>query len=122
MSAPPPNLEIRIRLKHGRHVVMGPGKAQLLEGIAKTGSIAAAGRGMEMSYKRAWMMIEAMNAAYGAPLVETNRGGAAGGGAVLTPYGATILALYRDLLDAASRATVKQRNALEALLAVKSDQ
>jgi molybdate transport system regulatory protein len=101
---------------------MGPGKAQLLEGIAKTGSIAAAGRGMEMSYKRAWMMIEAMNAAYGAPLVETNRGGAAGGGAVLTPYGKTILALYHDLLDAASRATVKQRNALEALLAVKSDQ
>ena len=111
-------LQIRIRLKHRNGVVLGPGKAQLLEGIAETGSIAAAGRKMEMSYKRAWMMIESMNAAFGGPLVDKNRGGSSGGGAVLTKLGSEVLGLYLQLTETAIKATVEQRSALETLLAL----
>src|SRR6185503_9873088 len=54
---------------------MGPGRADLMELIAETGSIAAAGKRMGMSYKRAWGLVQALNEGFGAPLVETSRGG-----------------------------------------------
>lgn len=88
-----PRLRLRILLAPGQW--LGPGKADLLEGIAETGSIAAAGRRMGMSYKRAWGLVEGLNAAFAAPLVAASRGGASHGGAGLTPLGAEILALYR---------------------------
>ncbi len=81
---------------------MGPGKADLLEGIAATGSIAAAGRRLGMSYKRAWQLVEAMNALFAQPLVDAAKGGAGGGGAALTPLGARMLAAYRRLEAAAA--------------------
>ncbi|MBY0396897.1 MAG: LysR family transcriptional regulator, partial [Thermoleophilia bacterium] len=71
-------LRLRIHLSEGDW--MGPGKADLLQGIAETGSIAAAGRRMEMSYKRAWMLTEVMNAMFDKPLVVAARGGAGHGG------------------------------------------
>lgn len=114
------HIDMRIRLKHGGAVVIGPGRADLLEGIAETGSIAAAGRNMGMSYKRAWMLIDSMNAVFGAPLVETNRGGVAGGGAVLTPFGVQILTLYQNLTEAAALATVEQRHTLETFISSRN--
>jgi molybdate transport system regulatory protein len=88
---------LRLRIVFGDAVMLGPGKADLLEGIRETGSIAAAGRRMQMSYKRAWMLVETLNAAFREPLVESVRGGAHGGGAQLTPTGETVLAHYRRL-------------------------
>ncbi|MCB1386803.1 MAG: winged helix-turn-helix domain-containing protein [Nitratireductor sp.] len=82
--------------------MFGPGKADLLEHIEKTGSIAAAGRAMGMSYKRAWMLVETMNALFAEPLVSSNRGGSEGGGAALTQTGRAVLAHYRAL-EAATR-------------------
>ena len=76
---------------------MGPGKADLLQGIQQTGSISAAGRLMTMSYKRAWYLVEAMNEGFKAPLVEANKGGKAGGGARLTPTGEKVLSVYRRM-------------------------
>lgn len=81
---------------------MGPGKAELLDGIAATGSIAAAGRRMGMSYKRAWSLVESMNTMFTEPVVDTAKGGAGGGGAALTPLGARMLAAYRRLEAAAA--------------------
>ncbi|NKX45983.1 winged helix-turn-helix domain-containing protein [Roseicyclus persicicus] len=96
MAAPPTT--IRLRLLFGEDGTMfGPGKADLLEGIAAEGSIAAAGRRMGMSYRRAWSLVEEMNAAFARPLVDTSRGGARGGGARLTGEGAAVLAHYRAL-------------------------
>jgi molybdate transport system regulatory protein len=92
---------------------MGPGKADLLEGIAATGSIAAAGRRMEMSYKRAWLLVEAMNATFAAPLVDASKGGAGGGGAALTPLGANVLAAYRTLEREAEEAGAAALAALQ---------
>ena len=75
----------------------GPGKVELLERIAARGSISAAGREMGLSYKRAWSLVEEMNAMFAQPLVVPARGGAGGGGAQLTPEGARAVALFRAL-------------------------
>lgn len=96
--------------------MLGPGKAALLEGIRDSGSIAAAGRQMGMSYKRAWSLVEEMNAAFAAPLVASTRGGPGGGHAGLTDTGAQVLALYRAVLTKAEAAAATDIAALEALL------
>lgn len=88
-----PRLRIRIVFDQGE--MMGPGKADLLECIDTYGSIAAAGREMGMSYKRAWDLIGTLNAMFRDPLVESNRGGPGGGGAVLTNLGREVLSQYR---------------------------
>jgi molybdate transport system regulatory protein len=76
---------------------LGPGRADLMELIAETGSIAAAGKRMGMSYKRAWSLVQALNDGWGSALVETSRGGAAQGGASLTPDGEFVLLRYRAM-------------------------
>ena len=88
---------LRIRLVFDDGLKVGPGKADLLELINKTGSISAAGREMGMSYKRAWSLVDEMNGAFVSPLVESSRGGANGGGAILTPTGNKVLGAFRAL-------------------------
>lgn len=75
---------LRILIVFSEDARLGPGKADLLERIRETGSIAAAARSMSMSYKRAWMLVEEMNNAFRDPLVDSTRGGVKGGGARLT--------------------------------------
>lgn len=108
-----PALRLRIVFPGGGMV--GPGKAELLERIRETGSISAAGREMGMSYKRAWMLVETMNATFRVPLVERNRGGPSGGGARLTETGAEVLARYRALEARAAEAGTAEIAALAAL-------
>jgi molybdate transport system regulatory protein len=96
---------------------VGPGRADLLEGIAATGSIAAAGKRMGMSYKRAWSLVQALNEGFGAPLVEASRGGAGQGGAVLTEAGQQVVARYRHMQEATRAAIADDVAALMALLA-----
>jgi molybdate transport system regulatory protein len=74
-------LEPRIRILLGSSIAIGPGKAALLEAIGETGSIAAAGRRMGMSYRRAWVLAKTMNACFREPLIEAAKGGIGGGGA-----------------------------------------
>ena len=78
-------------------IVLGPGKADLLEAISRTGSIRAAAEDLKMSYMRAWTLVRTMNAAFRSPLVEKERGGADQGGATLTPSGRRVLHLYRQM-------------------------
>lgn len=115
MTVPPASL--RLRLLFGDRLVLGPGKAELLAGIAQTGSIAAAGRAMGMSYKRAWSLVEEMNAAFRTPLVSSARGGAGGGGAVLTETGLAVLGAYRSMVAATDRACAEDIATVAALLA-----
>jgi len=115
-------LSLRIRVVEGKTIILGPGRADLLDGIAALGSIAAAGRAMGMSYKRAWALVEAMNATFTAPLVEAAKGGAGGGGARLTETGVQILAAYRALAAAASNAGAGPLATLTAARAVPPDQ
>ncbi len=90
-------LKTQIRLMKGDAIAMGPGKAELLAAIAATGSIAAAGRHMNMSYRRAWLLVETMNQSFSEPLVLSAKGGKHGGGAHLSPLGEQILTLYRQM-------------------------
>src|SRR5690606_37441883 len=100
---------------------MGPGRADLLEGIEKTGSIGAAGKAMGMSYKRAWSHVQALNVGFGAPLVTTSRGGSGQGGASLTDAGRAVLAHYRAMQDKAGTAIADDLAALRALRADMSE-
>lgn len=96
--------------------MIGPGKVELLDRIRETGSIAAAGRQMTMSYKRAWMLVEEMNAAFKEPLVTSARGGLGGGGARLTSAGLDVLRLYRDVVDRSAQAAADPMRTLEGML------
>jgi molybdate transport system regulatory protein len=87
----------RLRIVLEPDIAIGPGKADLLASIRETGSIAAAGRRMGMSYKRAWYLIDTMNACFRTALVEAVRGGRSGGGARLTPLGEEVLQRYRRM-------------------------
>jgi molybdate transport system regulatory protein len=101
--------------------MLGPGKAELLGRIRDTGSIAAAGRQMDMSYKRAWMLVEEMNAAFQEPLVTSMRGGPGGGGAQLTGAGLRVLDLYHGIVETAQNAASAKIEALEAMLRPTTD-
>jgi molybdate transport system regulatory protein len=108
--------QIRLRIRFGDRAMIGPGRAELLEGIGATGSISAAGRAMGMSYKRAWTLVETLNAAFHAPLVESVRGGHGGGGARLTETGQQVVDHYRAVEAAARNHAAADIAALERLL------
>ena len=107
-------LHLRVTLAPG--VALGPGKADLLAGIRETGSIAAAGRAMRMSYKRAWQLVEELNGSFRGPLVEASKGGSGGGGARLTRIGEDVLARYTRLHEAAAKAAATDLAALRRYL------
>lgn len=107
--------KLRIRVVLDTSIAIGPGKADLLDGIAETGSIAAAGRRMKMSYKRAWQLVDALNQAFHSPLVETATGGRRGGGARLTALGSKVLGLYRAMERRAERTNARALAELRAL-------
>src|ERR1700686_2748214 len=105
-------LEPRIRILLGSSIAIGPGKAALLEDIAETGSISAAGRRMGMSYLRAWLLAKTINACFQKPLIEAAKGGIGGGGARLTAMGREVLALYRAMEDHATTAVLQDMEKL----------
>lgn len=107
---------IKLRLEYDAPLVLGPGKAQLLALIDRLGSISAAGREMGMSYKRAWSLVEEMNAAFTAPVVDSSRGGSGGGGATVTPLGHDVLRRFRALEDILQREGAEDIRALSQLL------
>lgn len=107
--------QLRLRILFG-DAMLGPGKAELLERIRATGSIAAAGRQMDMSYKRAWMLVEELNTAFRDPLVASVRGGPGGGGAHLTEAGDKVLQLYHDIVETSMSASAAQIAVLERML------
>ena len=96
-------LNIRIDLSGGLRI--GPGKVAVLEEIARSGSISAAGRALRMSYRRTWELVEDLNTGLGTPVVETAAGGSGGGGTVLTSAGKAVIERYRAIeVDTAAAA------------------
>lgn len=106
--------KFRLELKHA--IAIGPGKADVLEYIGETGSIAEAGRRLGMSYQKVWTLVRAMNQHFIEPLVETQRGGNAGGGTTLTPTGKQVLKLYRAIARSAQRSIKKRLPELVSLI------
>src|ERR1700742_5365919 len=103
-------LNIRIDLAGGLRI--GPGKIAVVEEIARSGSISAAGRALRMSYRRTWELVENLNSSLGTPVVETAAGGSGGGGAVLTRAGRTIVERYRAIELGTALAARKHLQAL----------
>lgn len=89
--------QVRLRLLLGEDIALGPGKADLLEAIERHGSISAAAKSLDMSYRRAWLLVETMNACFERPLVSSAKGGKGGGGATVTETGRRVLAAFRRL-------------------------
>jgi molybdate transport system regulatory protein len=110
-----PRLILRIDFDGERAI--GPGKIKLLELIEALGSISAAGRRMGMSYRRAWLLVDALNRCFSEPLVASHAGGAHGGGAVLTPSGCAVVRHYRAVEAAAQAAGAMHIEALTQALA-----
>lgn len=110
----------RLRILFSHAIAIGPGKAELLENIAETGSISAAARRMNMSYRRAWLLVDTMNQCFKSPLVETATGGKGGGGARITDFGSEVLRRYRDMEDKAARAVSVDMEQFINLLASES--
>ncbi|RCW86434.1 molybdate transport system regulatory protein [Phyllobacterium bourgognense] len=91
------NLKTVLRIDFPDNEKIGRGKMQLLEHIRETGSISAAGRAMDMSYRRAWLLVSAMNAMFSQPVVDSQRGGKQGGGAAVTEFGEKLLSRFRTM-------------------------
>jgi molybdate transport system regulatory protein len=103
---------VRVSIVFESGARIGPGKTKLLESIRDTGSISAAARDMGMSYKRAWVLLDSINQAFTERVVTAAPGGAGGGGAILTPFGAEVLERYNRILDRAAANAVDDLAAL----------
>lgn len=111
----------KLRILLGSDVALGPGKAALLDALAHTGSISAAAREMGMSYRRAWLLVDTMNACFRRPLVETATGGKGGGGARVTEFGLDVLARYRAMEIKAAAAVASEMRDFTRLLIAGQD-
>lgn len=109
-------LRPQLRISFKKSIAMGPGKADLLDAIDRTGSISAAAREMDMSYRRAWLLVETMNTSFSRLVVETATGGVHGGGARVTSFGRDIVRRYRDMERRAAEAVADDLNQFSALL------
>jgi molybdate transport system regulatory protein len=119
-AAPAAERPFRVRLRldfGGTGARLGPGKIDLLEAVGRTGSISAAGRAMGMSYRRAWLLVDAVNQMFDEPVVIAAAGGPHGGGAVLTPFGMALVRAFRALEEETTAATTETLGAFFAHLA-----
>jgi molybdate transport system regulatory protein len=107
---------LKIRIKLCSFAALGPGKADLLDAIERTGSITRAAKDQGMSYRRAWLLIDEMNRAFKEPVVAASFGGAKGGGTELTATGSEVMALYRQVEKKAEAAIEAELEAIERLV------
>jgi molybdate transport system regulatory protein len=107
---------LTVRVDFGADRALGPGKIRLLEAVKDFGSISQAGRSLEMSYRRAWLLIDDMNRCFREPVVAAQPGGAQGGGAALTAFGEELIEKYRAIETRATAAAKQQLHDLETSL------
>lgn len=112
--SPKNDLKTVLRIDFPNRERIGRGKMQLLEHIKSTGSISAAGRAMDMSYRRAWLLVSAMNSMFLHPVVDSQRGGKQGGGAVVTEFGEELLSRFRSMEAKLEKAVVSDLDWLES--------
>ena len=94
----------KLRVMYGTEIAIGPGKAELLEAIAATGSISASAKQLGMSYRRAWLLVDTMNRCFREPVVASATGGTGGGGAQVTAFGHRVLASFAAMRSRVDRA------------------
>lgn len=106
----------KLRILIGAATALGPGKVDLLQAVAETGSIAAGARAMGMSYRRAWLLVDAMNRSFKGDLVRTMTGGRGGGGAEVTDLGLDVIERYRKMEAKAARSVDREMASFAKLL------
>lgn len=106
----------RVRIQIGKATALGPGKVELLCAIDRHGSISGAARDMGMSYRHAWVLVDAMNAAFTSDLVTTSTGGKGGGGAEVTDLGRDVIARFQDMETKAAASVRAEARAFAKLL------
>lgn len=105
-----------MRVTRGGVIAVGPGKISLLEAIASTGSITASAKLLDMSYRRAWLLLDELNQSMKTPAVDSAKGGTTGGGSVLTDAGYQMIALYRRIEETAEKACQQDMQKMQDLL------
>jgi molybdate transport system regulatory protein len=111
-----PQVRFRMRVMQADTIALGPGKVQLLEAVHEHGSISAAARSLNMSYRRAWLLMDELNRALESPATVSEHGGQSGGGSMLTPVGEEIIRLYRGIEARAAAACATEIAALKKLV------
>ena len=112
-----PQAKFRMRVTMGDVIAIGPGKIALIEAISETGSITAAAKSLDMSYRRAWLLLDELNRALKKPAVDSAKGGQHGGGSALTDTGLQLIALYRRIEQTAASACQADLAKLTGLIA-----
>jgi molybdate transport system regulatory protein len=112
-----PTAKFRLRVMTGDVIAIGPGKIDLLVAIGETGSITSAAKSLDMSYRRAWLLLDQLNGSLRQPAVDSAKGGQHGGGSELTEVGRKLIDLYRRVELTAARASRDDMTRLLALLA-----
>ena len=112
------NKEISLRINLGTRPIFGHGKAKLLDAISANGSISAAARKIGMSYRRAWLLTDAMNQDFKLPLIESSLGGKGGGGAKLTEEGIRVLKLFRNMESKAQKSLINEKKLFSTFINV----
>ena len=112
-----PQWRFRARITAGERIAIGPGKIALLEAIERSGSITAAAKRLDMSYRRAWLLLDEVNRSLKQPAVDSAKGGTAGGGSVLTEAGRELVTLYRRVEQTAAAACKADIRRIMAMLA-----
>lgn len=107
---------IRPRIRLGETIVVGPGKVELLRAVAEQGSISGAARAQGMTYKRAWSLLNELNAGLGTPVIESVAGGRGGGGAAVTPFGHALVDAYAAIEAACEAAARPELDRLQRRL------
>ncbi|RTL69106.1 MAG: LysR family transcriptional regulator [Hyphomicrobiales bacterium] len=111
--------QLKLRIDFGPFGILGPGKIALMEGIARHGSISAAGKDLAMSYRRAWELAEEINHIFATPLIEKQTGGSGGGGARLSEFGVDVVQRFRAIERACAEACDADLRVLRANLPTK---
>ncbi len=105
-----------MRIQQDETIALGPGKVALLEAVREYGSISAAARSLNMSYRRAWLLMDELNRSLKSPATVAEHGGQSGGGSVLTPVGEEVIRLYRGIETQAYEACSTEIAALMKLV------
>jgi len=114
-----PHLSIRIDFEPSGSA-LGPGMAQLLERVAETGSIRRAAASMDMSYRKAWLLIQELQKTFDGAVVTAEAGGVSGGGTQLTELGNGLLKIYRRVESRAADAVKADLETLSAMVRVNA--
>lgn len=111
-----PEVRFRMRIQQADTIALGPGKVALLEAVREHGSISAAARSLNMSYRRAWLLMDELNKSLKSPATVAEHGGQSGGGCVLTAVGEEIIRLYRGIETQAYAACAAEISALTRMI------